>query len=55
VDLINAGQATIVEEGIAELVRAGHTAGRLTATTSVARSRAGDFDLARLRRHPVSA
>ena len=35
VDLINAGKATIVEEGIAELVRAGHAAGRLTATTSV--------------------
>jgi GDP-mannose 6-dehydrogenase len=36
VDLINEGQATIVEEGIADLVRAGHAAGRLTATTSVA-------------------
>ncbi|HEX6313386.1 MAG TPA: nucleotide sugar dehydrogenase [Gemmatimonadaceae bacterium] len=36
VDLINAGQATIVEEGIADLVRAGHAAGRLSATTSVA-------------------
>ena len=36
VDLINAGQATIVEEGIAELVKAGHEAGRLTATESVA-------------------
>ncbi|HEY5546011.1 MAG TPA: nucleotide sugar dehydrogenase [Gemmatimonadaceae bacterium] len=36
VDLINSGQATIVEEGIAELVRAGHAAGRLSAATSVA-------------------
>ena len=36
VDLINDGQATIVEEGIADLVRAGHAAGGLTATTSVA-------------------
>ena len=36
VDLINEGQATIVEEGIADLVRDGHAAGRLTATTSVA-------------------
>ena len=36
VGLINSGQATIVEEGIADLVRAGHAAGRLTATTSVA-------------------
>src|SRR5687768_11392958 len=36
VHLINAGQATIVEEGIADLVRAGHAAGRLNATTSVA-------------------
>ncbi len=36
VDLLNAGQATIVEEGIAELVTAGHAAGRLRATTSVA-------------------
>jgi GDP-mannose 6-dehydrogenase len=36
IDLINSGQATIVEEGIAELVRAGHAAGRLSATTSVA-------------------
>ena len=38
VDLINGGQATIVEEGIADLVRAGHAAGRLRATTSVADS-----------------
>jgi GDP-mannose 6-dehydrogenase len=36
VDLINKGQATIVEEGIAELVRAAHESGRLSATTSVA-------------------
>lgn len=36
VDLMNSGQATIVEEGIAELVHAGHAAGRLRATTSVA-------------------
>jgi len=36
VDLMNSGQATIVEEGIAELVHAGHVAGRLRATTSVA-------------------
>ena len=36
VDLINAGQATIVEEGIAELVRNAHAGGRLTATMSVA-------------------
>ncbi len=36
VDLINAGQATIVEEGIAELVTAGHASRRLTATTVVA-------------------
>jgi GDP-mannose 6-dehydrogenase len=36
VALINGGQATIVEEGIADLVRAGHAAGRVTATTSVA-------------------
>jgi GDP-mannose 6-dehydrogenase len=36
VDLINAGQATIVEEGIAELVRAAHAGGRLSATMSVA-------------------
>ena len=36
VDLINAGQATIVEEGIAELVRDAHAGGRLTATMSVA-------------------
>jgi GDP-mannose 6-dehydrogenase len=35
VDLINAGRATIVEEGIAELVTAGHAAGRLSATTVV--------------------
>lgn len=35
VDLVNAGLATIVEEGIADLVRAGHAAGRLRATTSV--------------------
>lgn len=36
VALLNAGQATIVEEGIADLVRRGHAAGRLRATTSVA-------------------
>jgi GDP-mannose 6-dehydrogenase len=36
VDLLNAGRATIVEEGIADLVRAGHDAGMLSATTSVA-------------------
>lgn len=36
VDLINAGKATIVEEGIAELVTAGHAARRLSATTVVA-------------------
>ena len=36
VDLINGGQATIVEEGIADLVRRGHDAGRLSATTSAA-------------------
>ena len=36
VDLINAGQATLVEEGIAELVTAGHASRRLTATTVVA-------------------
>jgi GDP-mannose 6-dehydrogenase len=36
VDLINAGKATIVEEGIADLVRAAHTGGRLSATMSVA-------------------
>jgi GDP-mannose 6-dehydrogenase len=36
VDLINAGKATIVEEGIADLVRSAHASGRLTATTSVA-------------------
>ena len=34
VDLLNAGQATIVEEGIAELVRSAHQSGRLRATTS---------------------
>ena len=36
VDMINAGRATIVEEGIAELVREMATAGRLRATTSAA-------------------
>ena len=36
VDLINAGVATIVEEGIADLVKSAVAAGRLTATTSVA-------------------
>ena len=36
VDLMNSGQATIVEEGIADLVHAGHAAGRLRATTLVA-------------------
>lgn len=35
VDLLNRGQATIVEEGIAELVHGAHKAGRLRATTSV--------------------
>ncbi len=36
VDLINAGQSTIVEEGIAELVREMRDSGRLNATTSAA-------------------
>ena len=36
VDMINAGRATIVEEGIAELVRAMVAEGRLRATTSAA-------------------
>ena len=36
VDMINSGQATIVEQGIGELVREMHDAGRLTATTDVA-------------------
>ena len=36
VELVNRGLATIVEEGIADLVRSAHDAGRLTATTSVA-------------------
>lgn len=36
VNLLNAGTATIVEEGIADLVRRGHQDGRLRATTSVA-------------------
>ena len=36
VDLVNRGLATIVEEGIADLVKSAHEAGRLTATTSVA-------------------
>ncbi len=36
VDLVNAGQSTIVEEGIGELVAANVAAGRLRATTSVA-------------------
>jgi len=35
VDMLNAGLATIVEEGIADLVRSAHTAGRVRATTSV--------------------
>ena len=35
VGLINSGKATIVEEGIAELVRSGHESGRLSATTDV--------------------
>ncbi|MFN8580283.1 MAG: UDP-glucose/GDP-mannose dehydrogenase family protein [Gemmatimonadaceae bacterium] len=35
VDMINAGLATIVEQGIAELVAEVHAAGRLRATTSV--------------------
>ncbi len=41
VDLLNAGKATIVEEGIAELVAKGHAAGRIGATTSVAEAVAG--------------
>ncbi|MBV6521915.1 MAG: GDP-mannose 6-dehydrogenase [Gemmatimonadaceae bacterium] len=36
VDMINAGTATIVEQGIAELVGTVHASGRLSATTSVA-------------------
>lgn len=36
VDLVNAGQSTIVEEGIGELVAEVHAAGKLRATTSVA-------------------
>jgi GDP-mannose 6-dehydrogenase len=36
VDMINAGLATIVEQGIGELVREMHEGGRLTATTDVA-------------------
>jgi GDP-mannose 6-dehydrogenase len=36
VEMINDGVATIVEHGIAELVREGHDSGRLRATTSVA-------------------
>jgi GDP-mannose 6-dehydrogenase len=36
VDLLRHGRATIVEEGIAELVHTVHAAGRLDATTSVA-------------------
>jgi GDP-mannose 6-dehydrogenase len=36
VDMVNAGQSTIVEEGIAELVRDIHLAGRLRATRDVA-------------------
>src|SRR6185503_18434943 len=35
VDLLASGRATIVEEGIAELVKRGHESGRLRATTSV--------------------
>ncbi len=35
VDMVNAGQSTIVEEGIADLVRDGSASGRLRATTSV--------------------
>ena len=35
VALLNAGQATIVEEGIADLVHGAHASGRLRATTSV--------------------
>ena len=34
-DMVNAGQSTIVEEGIADLVRDGQASGRLRATTSV--------------------
>ncbi|NUQ12537.1 MAG: nucleotide sugar dehydrogenase [Gemmatimonadaceae bacterium] len=36
VDLLASGRATIVEEGIAELVQAAHQSGRLRATVSVA-------------------
>lgn len=36
VDMINAGQSTIVEEGIGDLVRDMHASGRLRATTDVA-------------------
>lgn len=35
VDMVNAGNSTIVEEGIADLVRTVHDEGRLRATTSV--------------------
>src|SRR5687768_296117 len=35
VELLASGRATIVEEGIAELVRRSHASGRLRATTSV--------------------
>lgn len=36
VDLVGSGKATIIEEGIQELVAAQHAVGRLTATTSAA-------------------
>lgn len=41
VDLLNAGTATIVEEGIGELVREMHAVGRLCATTSAAEAVSG--------------
>lgn len=36
VDFINQGQATIIEEGISEIMRAQHAAGRISATRSAA-------------------
>jgi GDP-mannose 6-dehydrogenase len=36
IDFINKGQATIIEEGIAELIAAQHAAGRISATASAA-------------------
>ncbi|MES2523927.1 MAG: UDP-glucose/GDP-mannose dehydrogenase family protein [Gemmatimonadota bacterium] len=41
VDMVNAGRSTIVEDGIAELVRDMHAAGRLRATRDVAEAIAG--------------